>query len=203
MIAAQMGTIPSFEASYPHHAAVQGAKRLAAMGVTALASTALSAWGWAEPNRASPPPTSLARTFQGLPSSSVADGHSLRSPTASVDEGMLLAAPAKAANPAINELLAFRVLAAGWDGERALAPRREAIDDAIRFLHAAGESASGLEPTLHVDGSVILEIGDGADGSFTFRGDRRIICAVKGMTPQAVAFEGRAIPSEVRAALIG
>lgn len=203
MNAARMGNGSWRKAPSPYQAALSSRALLLAMGVSAVASTDCAVQELGNVGWVVPPFAAFSRTFQGLPVGQFADGRGLRSPTAANDEGILLVMPAQATNSAIDEVLAFRSLPDGWDGERARAPRRKAVNDAVRFLLAAGEDGSGLEPTLHADGSVILEIGDGAQGSFTFRGDRRVICAVEGSVPQTVAFEGRRLPPEVRSALVG
>lgn len=100
----------------------------------------------------------------------------------------------------VGEFLEFN---AGWDGERAAAPKAVAVLDAVRFINAAGSLALGLEPTLHTDGSVILELDDGVAGSLRFRGDETIVYAFKGVAPGIVAFDGYSIPEQIGSVLRG
>ncbi len=139
----------------------------------------------------------LERSFQGLPAAL-----RLHFPeTVASPEVPLFIGQPRPEDVLVGEVLAFRRLPHGWDGEDAAPPRREALKDAIRFLYSAGSSSLVLEPTLHVDGSVILEVGDGSQGSFRFKGDGQVICSANGMPPSILPFEGRTLPSQVRAVL--
>jgi hypothetical protein len=109
--------------------------------------------------------------------------------------------PVAATQTIIGELQELRDLPQGWDGEEAAAPSRDAIDEAIAFVRSAGQLANRLEPTLHADGSVLLEIGDGTRGSLRFKGDHRIIYAIRDRTPGAVPFDGKTIPNVISSAL--
>lgn len=66
-----------------------------------------------------------------------------------------------------DEICEFGKLQSGWDGENADAPLPAAIADAVRFVEMVGQ----LSATLHVNGHVLLEVGDGGRGSFQFGGD--------------------------------
>lgn len=101
----------------------------------------------------------------------------------------------------IAELSSFRSLKDGWDGEGAAAPDRTAIRDAVRFIRAAGLLAGCLEPTLHTDGSVLLELEGGLDGALKFRGDSQIVYAIKGVQPGTVLFDGSNVPDALKLAL--
>jgi len=101
----------------------------------------------------------------------------------------------------IGDLAELRDLRADWDGEGAAAPLAAAIDDAISFVRIAGNLAGLLEPTPDVDGSVLLEIGDGSEGSLRFRGDHTIIYAIPSAAPGAVVFDGKNVPKEISGAL--
>jgi len=127
--------------------------------------------------------------------------HAGRPETTFQNEGLVFIGPKRPEDALIREVMQFEGLGEGWDGEWAAAPMPAAIRDAARFLYAAGSLAIGLEPTLHTDGSVILEIGDGVEGSFRFKGDRHVICAVEGTRPQTVAFEGAVLPARLEAVL--
>lgn len=59
----------------------------------------------------------------------------------------------------INEITSYGDLSNGWDGEKAAKPKAEAIADAIRFVRGVSSLGLDIVPTLHVDGSVILELG--------------------------------------------
>lgn len=109
-----------------------------------------------------------------------------------------------ATNFLMAELQELRGLQAGWDGEAAAASNSAAVDDAISFVLAAAVDLTALmEPTLHVDGSVLLEIGDGSEGSLRFKGDHTIIHAIRGFTPGIAGFDGITVPKEISAVLLG
>lgn len=108
---------------------------------------------------------------------------------------------ASVTDPIIAELEELAELPEGWDGENAAAPSRHAINDAASFVRLAGQLAGRLEPTLHVDGSVILEIGDGSDGSLRFKGDGKVIYAFRGRLRGSVVFNRKTIPGPILAAL--
>jgi hypothetical protein len=101
----------------------------------------------------------------------------------------------------VAELRELRRLSEGWDGEAAAAPIPDAINDALSFVRAAGDLSTRLEPTLHVDGSVILEVGDGSEGSLRFRGDHTITYAIRGFTPGVARYDGKTVPEEISATL--
>jgi hypothetical protein len=101
----------------------------------------------------------------------------------------------------VADLQELRELHAGWDGEGAAAPLPEAIRDAMSFVRAAGDLARPFEPTPDVDGSILLEMGDGSEGSLRFRGDHTIVYAIRGVAPGMVRFDGGIIPDVISAAL--
>lgn len=101
----------------------------------------------------------------------------------------------------IAQLTEFRSLEHGWDGENAEAPNRTAIREAVRFIRTAGPLAGRLEPTLHTDGSVLLEIEDGLEGVLRFSGDGQITYALRGSRPGTVGFDGSNIPPALKTAL--
>ena len=123
--------------------------------------------------------------------------------TAVSENAPLLVTSEGPADPLIDEIVDFRKLQEGWDGEDAAKPSSAAIRDAVRFIRAAGVFASRLEPTLHVDGSIILEIGDGVEGSFRFKGDHRIVYAAARIGFGSVRFDGSTIPDAIRPMLCG
>jgi hypothetical protein len=83
----------------------------------------------------------------------------------------------------ISEIEGFLDLGDGWDGENAAKPNVNAIKQAVRFVRAAGELASQLEPGLHVDGSVLLEIGNGIEACICFTPADKIVYSWKGAIP--------------------
>ncbi|MFG1454393.1 hypothetical protein V5F44_19375, partial [Xanthobacter sp. V2C-8] len=89
-------------------------------------------------------------------------------------------------------------LNAGWDVEAAAKPSSTAIRDAIRFVRAAEFSGMDVEPTPHVDGSILLEIDDGATGSLRFKGDGNVIYAIAHRGRGIALFNGISIPDELR-----
>lgn len=98
-----------------------------------------------------------------------------------------------------REISAYADLAEGWDGERAAAASRASIRDATRFLGAS--PAAGWEPSLHVDGSVILEDPDA--GSYRFPGDGTVVFATDAgrgriAIDDAVRDPGRRVPGARR-----
>ena len=98
------------------------------------------------------------------------------------------------------ELAAYRELSAGWDGEAATPPTTAAIDDAMRFVRIAGFADGDVEPTLHVDGSVILEVADDL-GSLRFKGDKQIIYTLSGAGHGVAPFDGFTVPEAIGASL--
>jgi hypothetical protein len=100
----------------------------------------------------------------------------------------------------VEELEDFRDLTPGWDGEEGAAPSPGAIEDAVSFVRAAGDLANRLEPTIHADGSIILETRNGR-GSLRFKGDRQIIYALPGGAPGTAGFNGTDIPLKIKSAL--
>jgi hypothetical protein len=121
--------------------------------------------------------------------------------TAMSDRAPIIIGAERAEDPAVAELNSLLELGAGWDGEDAAPPHKAAIQDAIHFLYAAGSLATNLSPTLHVDGSVLLELDDGSAGSLRFRGNGTIGYAVRGIGFGSVPFDGATIPPELRHAL--
>ncbi len=98
----------------------------------------------------------------------------------------------------VAELAGFLKLGEGWDGESAAKPSGPAVLDAIRFIRAIGQQGAILEPTLHVDGSVILEIGEEGEGSLRFKGDGTVLYAT-GVAGIGIAdFDGYTVPQEIR-----
>lgn len=98
----------------------------------------------------------------------------------------------------LAELQELRLLKAGWDGEGAERPNPKAIHDAKRFVLLAGSLGAGFEPSLHVDGSVVLELPEG--GALQFAGDSHIAFAIVGRAHGIVEF-GAEIPDALLQAL--
>lgn len=126
-------------------------------------------------------------------------GRTIASETAVSTAAPIILEPEHPEDSLVAELLEFRKLGPGWDGEQAAEPSWQAIRDAARFAHAAGEWCELIDPTLHVDGSVILEIGD--LGSLRFNGDGQVIYALDGIGRGKVHLDGFSVPKEIRSAL--
>lgn len=108
--------------------------------------------------------------------------------------------PARGEDVLLAELSAYGELDAEWDGEGAAKPRPGAIADAKHFVAAAGTRRLELEPSLHVDGSVILDVVDDA-GSLRFRGDGKIVFALRDVGRGICDFDGVTVPGEIGPAL--
>ncbi len=115
----------------------------------------------------------------------------------SKDDGFRpLVGPDRPEDVVVAQLSCFRTLMAGWDGEEAAKPFDHAVTDAMRFVRSVGATGVALEPTLHVDGSVILEAGEDSELSLRFMGDGAVIYA----TPHrvgTVCFDGYVIPAAI------
>lgn len=136
------------------------------------------------------------RSYEGLPANVFAGA------TAVSDEAPIVVGVDRPAEQAlVNQIAEFRGLGEGWDGEFAARPSPLAIRDAIKFIRASPLLPATLEPSLHVDGSVILELEDGVKGSLRFRGDGQIICALPSMAPASIAFNGLTVPAQLQGAL--
>lgn len=140
----------------------------------------------------------VVRSYAGQPSWEFAGA--CRAGTAQADTGLIMGSE-RTEDGLVADLADFLDLDEGWDGEHAAKPSASAVLDATRFVQAAGEWTDRLEATLHVDGSVILEIGDGSEGSLRFKGDGTIIHTARGRKPGAAVFDGYSVPVEVRSAL--
>jgi hypothetical protein len=121
--------------------------------------------------------------------------------TAISDSAPILLGADSPEDEVIAQIAAFRDLKAGWDGLASPAPNKHAIRQAVRFIRLAGDLAQRLEPTIHADGSILLEIGDGSEGSLKFQGDGQVTYAIQGTSPGTVAFLGSVIPDALSAAL--
>lgn len=114
-----------------------------------------------------------------------------------VSEGLLLFADTeRTEDRQLRELQSFKGLGDGWDGESAAAPNAVALREAHNFLLVAGSIGSSLEPTLHSDGSVLLEVPEG--GSLRFSGNGHIDFAVLGKGRGRDRFDGTRVPPGVR-----
>lgn len=82
----------------------------------------------------------------------------------------------------------------GWDGEYGQAALPGSIHDALALVWQIGPISDVLEPTLHADGSVLLEIGSGASGCFRLNGDGKVTMAIDGCKPATVELEGFKLP---------
>ena len=73
-----------------------------------------------------------------------------------------------------DEIAAFAGLKEGWDGESAARPSKQSISTAVLFCHLREDLMPACCPTLHVDGTVILE---GDDWSIRFLENGRTLIA--------------------------
>lgn len=110
------------------------------------------------------------------------------------DEFRPLVGPDRPEDVVVAQLSGFRVLKAGWDGEDAAKPSDHAVTDAMRFVRSVGSIGVALEPTLHVDGSVILEAGEEGESSLRFEGNGIVIYVTPHGTG-AAPFDGYATPA--------
>lgn len=96
----------------------------------------------------------------------------------------------------LRSLTEYLNLGSGWDGERASEPNPESVFQAMIFLLLLRDEADlELEPSLHVDGSVILEAND---GSFWFIGDGNIAYYFgNGLGRGVVHFDSRKLPDDI------
>ena len=120
--------------------------------------------------------------------------------TAVSDAESIVVGPDRPEDFLVSEIIEFRKLDAGWDGETAERPPSTALRDAIQFARAARSLAGRFDASLHVDGSVVFGIEDGAEGSLRFKGDGQVIYSFRdaqGVEPVS-RFE---IPSKILAAL--
>lgn len=101
----------------------------------------------------------------------------------------------------ISEILALAGLRDGWDGEGGAAPSAAAILDAVRFVRVLGGLGRGIEPTLHADGSVLLEVGGGEAGSFRFGGDGMVSFALQDIGRGTVPVDECALHDGIRRVL--
>lgn len=125
--------------------------------------------------------------------------------TAISDRAPIVIGPKRASDGIIRELAAFRKLTAGWDGEQACAPNADAVTDAIHFAHAAATVYGFvplIQPSLHADGSVILEIDGSRPGSLSFLGDGRIVFSVDGGPSGLTDFQYDIVPEVIKAAFL-
>lgn len=150
--------------------------------------------------RASTRVEEVVRSYVGTPMWPV--GGRIQVRTTQPDTAGLLVNGDRPEDRIVTLIVEFLDLGAGWDGENAQEPALDAVLDAIRFVHAAGDLATRLEPTLHVDGSVILELDDGSAGSLRFKGDDAVIYTLDGAGVGVALFDGYTIPEKIAAALI-
>lgn len=60
-------------------------------------------------------------------------------------------------NEIINIIFGYRNLSEGWDGYYAAKPCDDSVTDSIKFLECLNLESNDFEPTLHSDGSILLE----------------------------------------------
>lgn len=108
----------------------------------------------------------------------------------------IIVGPDRIEDHLVSEIREFGNLGEGWDGDNAARPNLAAIKDATDFIHAAWSAASIFEPTIHVDGSIILEVADDV-GSLRFKGDGKIIYFLEKIGRGTVPFNGVSTPIEI------
>lgn len=142
------------------------------------------------------------RTYVGSPSWSFLSkgGSGVAAPQTSVEAPLVVGAD-RLEDPVVAQIQAFRSLKTGWDGEGAAEPSAAAIREAVKFIRLVGAPAAEIEPYLHVDGSVLVELPNDA-GSLGFRGDRNIIFVFDEIDHGTVPFDGFTIPEKIRSALL-
>jgi hypothetical protein len=126
-----------------------------------------------------------------------ADWNAFATTTNAHKDSALNALAVSGESPLEVEIALFLNLHEGWDGEHGAQPNFEAIGDAIAFAKLAKARSVVLEPTLHADGSVILEVDDGAAGSLRFLGKGSISFATGHGRFGIIAFDGLSIPDEI------
>ena len=101
----------------------------------------------------------------------------------------------------VAEVIEFFDLENGWDGENGAKPSAGAVTDAVVLVQSFGAKAVRLEPTVHVNGSVLLEVDGGLEGVLTFRGDGFVSYSFRGGKMGRVPV-GRTVPPVELAHLI-
>lgn len=91
----------------------------------------------------------------------------------------------------VAEIREYSELHEGWDGEGAAPPAQASIEAAINFVRLLGADALRLEPTLHADGTVILETPEGLSFRFISASE---ISAVLPDSASIVQFDGSSVP---------
>lgn len=139
----------------------------------------------------------IKRSFVG----SVKWGSGQAAPTAASDEVVPFVGSARTEDLVIAQIEALKNLQKGWDGEDAAAPNIVATRSAQRFVRALADKAGLFEPSVHADGSILLEIDGGLGGSVKFNDDGSLSYAINGHPPATVAFDGTRLPPGLRDAL--
>jgi hypothetical protein len=85
------------------------------------------------------------------------------------EEGKSMDTDEEARTALATSIREFGDLGMGWDGEEAAVPSAKAIADALVFVESMPFVGDAVA-TLHVDGTVMLELEGG--GAFRFYGDR-------------------------------
>ncbi len=158
----------------------------------------LEAAGIADPETSTPGPIRVAEnaiersSYAGQPSwQPEFQGSSTRTWTARPADHAIIVGSWLAEDTLAFAIADLRHLENGWDGRDAARPAPAAISEATIFARLAGKYASRLEPTVHADGSVLLEIEDGSEGSFRFRGDGTVVYAINAVGVGVVALNRR------------
>jgi len=94
----------------------------------------------------------------------------------------------------VAEIGAYGKLCAGWDGEDAAEAKSESIQRAIDFVRLCGAGGVNFEPSLHVDGTVILETEDGLYIQFL---ENNRLAVVGHLGSAVIEFDGSLMPSQL------
>lgn len=140
----------------------------------------------------------ISRSFIGKPSILYFEGkeEKIDLQTSGHQANEIFIGPERIDDDLVAQIHEFQNLDSGWDGESAARPNMTATLEASNFVRAAWLAASIFEPTIHADGSIILEVADNG-GSLRFKGDGKIIYFVENLGRGVATFNGRDVPAEL------
>ena len=138
----------------------------------------------------------VERSYTRSYSPNYSGGHPRAASTAVSDSAPILIGKPRAEDAIIAELADYVELTSGWDGYDAAKPSALSIRSARRFVRAAAGLGLDIVPSLHADGTVLLDIND--DGTMRFMEDGRIVYSFTTGQRGIVEFDGHAIPGELR-----
>ena len=142
----------------------------------------------------------VKRSYMDVPSwDDIAADVRITRRTAVSEKAPILVGERHADNEVLDEVVSYGDLLEGWDGDQAAKPNADAIYDAVRFIRAVSRLELEITPTLHVDGSVILEVGD--ENSIRFLGNGKTAYVSNDAGFGKADFDGFAVPDEIKHAL--